>query len=276
MAIIRRVDNVGSGGGSFSGDAGDVTFDPTGTDLVATDVQAALEELDTRASNTLQEGPDFLSSYAFFYDDFFSVNVTSTQIGTLGWSSTLIATGDVVAPTSSEANTIGYLRVRGTAVGDVAQLHLDPFLIIGTPEYIFEGRCRLQATNNGTHDIDAGIGVMAGKTTLAPTSGVWFDYDSENAVATNWYLKTRTGSGSVTSTNTTVAADTSWHRFQIVSDGAGNVYGFIDGTQVAHNTTGLPSGVDITTRFAVHKSLGSGTSRSLFVDYAYLKIAATR
>jgi len=152
-----------------------------------------------------------------------------------------------------------------TASGDTSQITLNPYLWAGSPRYTFEARVRLQATNNGTHDITARAGV--GTTmSIAPADGAWFEYTNAD---TTWHFKTRDASGTAEDTDTGVAHSTSWMRARIYCDGNGAIYAYLDGTLVATHTTVSAAGLH-TPRFAAAKTVGSGTTRQLRVGYCHL------
>ena len=87
-----------------------------------------------------------------------------------------------------------------------------------------------------------------------PNNGIYFQY-VDNVNSGQWQCITK-ASGTPTTTNTSVAANTSFNNFSIVINAGGTSVGFyINGTLVATNTTNIPSAL-----LAVIVSLGIGTS----------------
>ena len=91
-----------------------------------------------------------------------------------------------------------------------------------------------------------------------------FQYDASDAGA-NWFART-INAGTATNTDTTVAANTSWHIFEILSSSA-DVKFFIDGTLRATNTTNLFTGL---MKIYAKQTTKTTTSRVLLLDYVKL------
>ncbi len=99
-----------------------------------------------------------------------------------------------------------------------------------------------------------------------PTDGCYFRY-CDNVNGGEWEAVTRSN-GTETATDTNVAVTTNWTFFEIeVNAAATQVTFYINGTQVAQNTTNIPSGGARLTGIGLSNIKSAGTSASrVFVD----------
>lgn len=101
-------------------------------------------------------------------------------------------------------------------------------------------------------------------------NGIYFEYtDTENSG--DWVGKTASGSTRTTA-NSAIAADTSYHNFQIsVNASASSVSYFIDGTQIANSpiTTNIPTAA-ITPFISMVATTGTISASSISVDLFYM------
>jgi len=170
----------------------------------------------TTATNTLSCGtsssggpgggfdPD---TNADIFDDFLP-NSTSTQsIGSLGWQT---------AGTGTFAYVNGYMGIveltTGTSTNDSRYLYLNPpgsSIGYDLKENDFV-QVRFKVSQTADTTVFIGFGDSASGSN---PNGVVMEYDS--SLSANWQLRTRTGFGGVTRTDTTVAANTSYHLFRL-------------------------------------------------------------
>src|SRR5262249_38059099 len=110
-----------------------------------------------------------------------------------------------------------------------------------------------------------------------PTTGCYFRYSNNNSTfpsSPNWVAvcanNYTSGNNQRTPVDTNVPASTGgFHRFEIKSDGGGNVYFYIDGAQVAVISTNRPTS-SYAPMMSVQKVSGTG-AKSVSVDYFALR-----
>ncbi len=237
------------------------------TDLAAHDADenAHAPAFDLFATGLLQHSPDFLHDFFHVYEEFLGPNITSQQIGQYGWTLVLAATGAATIP-ASENGGPGYFSLNVPATSDTAEIHLDPFLMTGSPVYDMEWRIRQSSAS--TNNI-ARWG-LATASTATPSGGAWFETG-----ATNYLFKTRAASGTAQSTDTGIAVDTTWNTFRIVSDGSSAITAFVNGVEISAPHTTRSTADICTLRMGHRRSSSSGTAQ-LRCDYVWAKIASAR
>ncbi len=185
-------------------------------------------------------------------------------------------TSAAVAQTGGEA---GHPGVAGCGSGSTttgrAFLQSPTNIILGNYRVRVGFLLNLPVLSDGTNTYKAGGGLGDGVSIDDIVDGVYFRYNSA-VNSGKWQAVTVSNSVETGSaTDTGVAADTNWHRFEIDVNAAGTSAVFkIDGSTVATNTTNIPTGVGRETSFkpgGIDKQAG-GTSRSVRVDAFWLII----
>lgn len=179
----------------------------------------------------------------YFYDDFVGSNYDNrwwTARGTGG---------------SITTQTYGIVRVRANANLNYEFYQNDLCDFSVAKLAVQTARWRISAASLMSGEV--------GFEAASPDSGsnwICFIYDSDTG--SNWYVQSASG-GSVTTTNTGVAADTSYHEFKISCTSTELTF-FLDGTLVATVTTNIPTNLLQPYVFVVSKT---GTTRDVFLDY---------
>ncbi len=213
-------------------------------------------------------------STVYIYDDFIA-NISSA-VGAVGnthiSSSTGSGGGAITAQDiagypgvlsmdcTSSANSGGGI---GTASG----------ILAGNGTITCQWVCKIPTLSDGTNRFKVRIGLSnTGQPNNNPTKGCWFEY-TDNVNSGNWTIKT--GGTSVTTTNTSTAADTNWHNYKIIIN-AGNTSAsfYIDNVEVANSpvTSTLPN-AGFGPQVSSARTLGNGGS--VYADLYILQIDLT-
>lgn len=289
-------------------DASAISILDSGGNYTATDVEGALAEVDNRITSeiathdsdpdahseafnqynemNLFASPDILGSYTVTMDDFPNLGATSGQIGTLGWSISLNDTGAGLAPlTAGAAGSAGAPSVfqLSTGTGDTtaaAGINLGKIQLYGAPEFIWEARVYMPSLNDGSQNYtwQAGLHTNTNAASIAtPVHGFYFEYTSAD---TTIHCITTSDSTPDDKDSGFVAPEDTWFTIRIVCDGGGTVYFYINDMETPVTThtdaNSIPdnaSGDGYGRAFMVDKTLGTGTVRSLMIDYEYFKRA---
>ncbi|MBV6343661.1 TrbG/VirB9 family P-type conjugative transfer protein, partial [Candidatus Magnetobacterium casense] len=135
------------------------------------------------------------------------------------WLSTIGAGGSIARVTPARGGII----TLNAATGTTTHLSQDNILQV-TMQDAWRLYSRWQVAETVTTSGIVGIGDTS---LVNPTDGVAWVVDT--AVGVNYYLR-GTRAGAVTNKDSTIAVDTSFHVFELVSTAAGVVTGYIDGT----------------------------------------------
>lgn len=100
-----------------------------------------------------------------------------------------------------------------------------------------------------------------------------FDYDSNNYSDQNWRAESK-NTPSETTTDTGVAASTSFQNFRIRKDGSNYLF-YIDGTLVATHSTNIPD-VALEAGVYVGQTNSSTATNHLYLDFAYIRYQISR
>lgn len=135
---------------------------------------------------------------------------------------------------------------------------------------------KLPNLSDGTNTYTARVAGFGDATSTESNDGIYFRYtDSVNGG--EWQGVT-IAAGSESTLDTNVAADTSWHTFEIeVNAAATSVEFFIDGTSVGTLTTTIPTGSSRETGLLaayIHKSAGT-TARTIHLDAYWFMLEFT-
>ncbi len=268
----RRLRSDGTNSWSIVGGrrhAAEIEATSTG-ELTGTKVSEQLAELDERAGS-LRKLSDLRVAWEE-YDDFTNLSTTTGQIGKLGWQLTASGGGIINYPAASEQISGGVARLGTgtTSASAYSVLNLGFRQFAGSPEFVFEWRAKLEALNNSTqkYSVVLGLGNFA---IPAQTAGFWFSYISSD---TSWHTTCR---GSATNNiDTNILANTGWHNFRIISDGGSSVRFYIDDALVSTHISSFPTVQMCGPTMMVQKTLGTGTSRSILVDYFYGRVELAR
>lgn len=264
-------------------DAASVEAEPQG-ELTTTTVEGQLGELDTRQAASLQEGPAYLENYTPpIIDDFLNADASAGIYGDHAWLVNADGTGaelsiPVFGPPGSDVRGQFRIGAGTTATGRCALYLYAMNFAEASPEFIAEWRVNIRnGMSNATDTYEVTIGLGNKNNGTEHTSGFYFKADA-NANA-NWQCVTA-NSGTRTEVDSGVAlvdgGDDTWVKLRIVSNGAGEITFYIDGTEVATITTTLPGSGDPWSPHAkIVKSAGTNV-RTVMLDYFYGKIGVTR
>jgi hypothetical protein len=162
-------------------------------------------------------------------------------VGT-SYTSSTASGGTVTAQNTSWFDAAGILQIQisATASGTAGILSHASAIAGGCGRHTWTAKAQVSNVPDGTDDFLPRLGLLDAAT-AAPTDGLWFELDRA-ADATHWRICTSLGA-TATKTTTTVTADTSWHTFTVVFDGAATTPAaefFIDGVSVGTSTTNVP------------------------------------
>jgi hypothetical protein len=252
-----------------------ISLEPSG-DLVATDVRAALADLDARLAGLLQYSPDSLQDYAAIYDELFGASTTSGQVGSLGWSVVTADGGTLRAATEPLPNTPGWyeLQTGEAAATGLCGLHLDQVSLSGHPIFVWEARVVPRGVQDGGQASTWRVGVYDDPSGAEPANGFYFE---QPAGASLRCSTARAGVRADEDSGVTPTAGTAY-RLRIASDGGGAAYFSVDDEIVATIAEDLPTaGPDgYGPAVTIVKTAGTGTSHALRVDYVYLLWGVSR
>jgi hypothetical protein len=249
--------------------AADVSVTPAG-EIIDTDVQAALEDLDRRLGKV--RAIDDLQVAMTLIDDFMGSSAATGTIGELGWARGFGATG--TAQVGVQLAGPGVFAIgTGTSATGWQNLNLGNRALVGGPAFMSEWRIRLPAVSSSAQAFSVWFGLNDDLLGNEPGTGFYFRYTPGDGP--NWQGACALN-GSRTVLNLGVPADTNFHRFRMTCDGAGVVRFYIDSVLRGTITTNAPtiSGGHAPS-LSLRKSTGT-TSRSVFVDYFALRYEFAR
>lgn len=188
-------------------------------------------------------------------DEFLTGNITSGQIGSLGWGKTGSGTSAFIA---GVANHPGIFQlVTGTTLGTISAIHggitANVGAFLGTE--LWDVTFIFRPTQIDT-DTQIRIGVTASAGSATPTDGAYIE---KLYADTNWFMVNRTGSAQ-TRTSMAIAAATGWHKVRVRRINSTTIGFTIDGgTEQTQNTNSpqlavLPF-VQITNQTVTSKSI---------------------
>jgi hypothetical protein len=255
-------------------DASAISVEPSG-ELTATDVRAALADLDARLGGLLQYSPDSLQDYAHAYDEFLGGSTATGQVGSLGWSVIAEDGGALRPATTTLANTPGWYELHtGSMPNGRCVLHHEEVSLYGHPLFVWEMRIVTTAVNDADGACTWRIGLHDDLTGNEPTNGYYFEHRAGSTT-----LRCRTAQdGSRTDDDSEVVLEAGTaYRLRIASDGGGVAYFSIDDDIVATITSVLPTalGDPFGPVSLIVKTAGTA-ARSIRVDYFYLLWSVTR
>lgn len=257
----------GGGGGSV---ASDTIWDASGDLAVGTGANTAARLAPpSYANSTLFYGPDGVewvspATHYILQEDF---NINGSFAGRL----TPVNSGGVAQDGNSEAGAYGVWS-SSTSTGASASTYTyvgsANALAFGLNRTVITWRCKLSnLSGDSSQTYTAKVGFFDAAT---PVDGAWFEY-TDTVNSGNWQVKVSKAS-SVTTTNTSTAAGTSYTIFTIDANAAGTeVKFYINGTLV-HTETGanIPTGTArAMPMYGIVKSAGT-TARIFYADYLHI------
>jgi hypothetical protein len=244
--------------------------------MVGNDQAEINVEFDTRLSATPPYGIDWMQDWAYFYDDFLASGVVTGAVGVLGWQVSVSNSADFINIITGVADHPGIVSMRTNASATaLAVLLTSAQDFSGHGPFICEWGAKLSGlVVASTDEFAVKMGLMdGGGSTIV--DGYWFEYNQSD---TSWHAKTRKASSTIDDVDTTVVADTNFHRYRITSDGGGGVEFTIDGANatVLNNSARIPTTADFFGAMAsIAKTLGTG-NKQLQIDYFALKWGVNR
>lgn len=261
-------DFTGSGGSTT---ASGTTFTPY-DQLVSTDVQSALQELDLMANFD----PTSTGWKRPIFDEYLFGANGAEPYGEMGWDFLSNGGGggsNPLAPTTSEKNRIGIVNhVCGTGVGNIGGMRANQNIMFGQSTIVLAWSARIPTLADATDDYY----IRWGFSNTWPTvqHGAMFEYD--RSTSANWRILTAAASVQTTTTTTT-AVDTNWHNFRMVITNSSSVAFYIDGVLLGTHTTNIPSTTVCGPTLIMNKTAGT-LNRSWYIDWSYMRytLGATR
>lgn len=170
-----------------------------------------------------------------------------------------------------DANT-GTSGSNGYAYAYIATDHFQ----FGDSAMRYQAIAKVHTLSDGTDTFYVFLGFTDSRSAAAQTDGCYFRYThSENSG--NWTCVTESNT-TETTTDSGVAADTSYHAFEVkVNAAATSVTFYIDGSLVATHTTNIPSGAARQTgaHSGILKTVGTA-NRRLWVDAMLVEADVSR
>lgn len=172
-----------------------------------------------------------------------------------------------ILESSTAASATGYAGVGTAGVDNV---------VFGFAEHRFTAVCKIPTLGTAAQRFSAFIGFSDVRTTTGTDSVCFYYNDSLNSG--KWMADIRSNSVTTGPFDTGIAADTNWHRFEIVVNAAGTTAAFfIDGSLVYSDSSGLPSGTSRATGVSTYivKTIGT-TARTMLIDMMLLEVDSIR
>lgn len=177
----------------------------------------------------------------FLYEDW----IQNASTGALGWNNTTASSGTVVMSTNVSPTVVGNVNLltSTTASGRAGIALGTASMTFGGGRCIITWLCKLSRLSDAGSAYTAYIGY--GNNGTAPTAGVYFSY-AHGTNGGNWVLNA-TDASSNTPTNSSTAADTSWHKFTIdINAAATSAEFFIDGVSQGTVASNIPQAAGAT------------------------------
>jgi len=255
--------------------ATDISVTPAG-EITATDVQAALQDLDhrTRVDRFLDDREVGFNLHEEFLGG--GSYPAGGWIGQCGWN---IPVGiSTTAPPSIQGVTgaFGVVMVGTMNLAQWSNINLGAGTsLAGAPVLHLKLRSRLSNLNNIGHRSSFYVGLHSDLSGAEPLHGMYFRFSHVDGAS--WMAVTANG-GTRTAASTGVAPVANvFQWFEIVSDGAGVVRFYIDGALVQTIATNVPAGGNrYGPSITAVRTLGSGALRSIQVDTYDLRAESPR
>jgi hypothetical protein len=200
-------------------------------------------------------------THLIVFEDFVG-SEASANYGLYGWERFQSGAGTSFGHTSSEAGRPGIVTIEtgSTSTGYFnLTWRLNTQILLGGGRMYVEWIIKIPTLSNGTDTFTVQVGLHDNQG-AGVVDGAYFEY-SHGVNSGNWQVKT-TSNATSTTTNTSTAADTSWHVFAVdINAAASSVTFYIDGSSVGTNTTNIPTGTGRETvpSCMITKSLGSAS-----------------
>lgn len=201
------------------------------------------------------------TNYAYYYDDCFNSS---------SWDQRTNGTGAAISQIPPDSSHPGTFKMStGTTNSGAVNVNYTGNQATNTGNYIFGGGnftyiayINIVTLATAGEDYDYYIGLGDGWIFGTPTSGIYFRYN--RSTSANWLFVTN-NSSSVTSTTSSTAVTTGWHKMKI-SGTTSQVTFSVDGVTLGTTSTNLPTGAISLNMHLVIKSAGT-TSRDFYQDY---------
>ena len=274
-AWVNDTDATG-GGGVSDGDKGDITVSSSGAawavdsgavaasevtnsasgNIAATDVQAALNELDSEKI----PHPADPSSPGWTKDEFCSQSTETGEVGEMGW---IFANGSIVQSNPDSDRPCQVIRRSSAVASEINTLYtgtgsgttLFRFDVLNDVYIIF----RLVATNA---DFDFRAGLSANCGSVTPSHALYL----ERLAADTSFFGVSRNNTSETRTSALAAHDTSYHKIRIRRIDASTVGFTFDSNSEVTLTSTIPDGTD-GLAFCVQIVPTSTTARDVVLDF---------
>lgn len=217
-------------------------------------------------------------THSWAYDDFLSCEIAS-DVGAYGLQR--FVSGGTISSAASSAGRPGVVELSTStgATNYAVLLFRSPNNItFGGGRFVYETSIKLPTLSSGSQRYKVQIGIADDNGSGTPTDGLWFEY-SDSVNSGNWQYKSAQA-GTTTTSNSSIAATTSWTRLTIEVNAAGNsvdyyIGGVSAGSAIINN---IPSGANVATfAWGIIKSIGT-TASTLQSDYwwYYHKLTTSR
>jgi hypothetical protein len=211
------------------------------------------------------------STGSLVWDDFISGNGSSAPyIGALGWD--IVCTGSGALGVVSGMWGAEILTTGATGAGDRCTLY-SPNSAMNYDYSSITFNTKIRANITSTANINFFVGMTSGSAgEYGSTDGDFIAISALNA-DTNYFLVTRSGSGTINRVDTTVVKATGIKTFRIYSTSAGTVIGCVDATCTAGVSTAVPT---TATHPAMIVTTSTNAAKVMNVDYWWMQMDLTR
>lgn len=259
--------------------AAEVEYDNASSGLTATDVQAAVDEVEGRV-DTLESGSSAgVESQARFFDDFMDdgSQISPTFDNHREWSTAMDQTSGVGFGTHaglpSGSVFSGTVRQYVAALDDISVMTAGEGICqLGLGNVSYTTRVFIDTLATATEDYTyfTGVDHVGGRLAII-SDYIGFAYD--RSTSNNWLCISADGSTQELTNSGVAVAAGSWVKLKWEYDSvAGDVTFYIDDVQVGTNSTNLPASTEVLEiDLAAHKTAtSSNTNIFIYTDYVDL------
>lgn len=200
-----------------------------------------------------------LKSSSGLTDDFMSGNITSAQIGELGWGRTGGASSTYLAGVQNHPGI--YQIITGTTLGTISAIHLNVTPTLGQylGSELWDVTFIIRPTQVDT-DTQIRVGVTSSAGSATPSDGAYFE---KLYADTNWFRVTRAASVQFRGAMS-IAVAAGWTKLRVRRIDASTIGFSVNGGAEQTSTTNLPSTAAIQPFVQITNQ--TVTSKSLDVD----------
>lgn len=196
-----------------------------------------------------------------FFDDFYQYVANNSD--QTGWITTKVEAGAGDAAITIDDAAGGILKIVNDAADDDSvqiQWHAENFKLASGKPLWFETRLKCNSANQ--NDVIAGLCITDTTLLGGMSDGVYFRKDDGDPYFD--FITEKNTNETETSQVGTMVTDT-YIRLGFYFDGAGTVYAYVNGVNVATHTTNIVDDEDLTVSFAFAN--GEAVAKTIYIDY---------